>query len=141
MKIRMIPENKIYAGTPMEIVNKLAADAIFLKVKSVEDYMLTVRRRLPSMSIEGTTQEEQCESFIRELVARGMAKVVLQEEDLDQYQLRLVRRVLRLSQEKFARKLGVSFASVNRWEKGRHAPHSGSLIGNLRRVARGHVAR
>lgn len=141
MKIRMIPENKVYAGTPVDIVNKLAADAIFLKAKSAEDYILAVKRRLPSISIEGTTQEERCESFVRDVVAKGMAKVVLQEEDLDQYQLRLLRGVLQLSQEKFARKLGVSFASVNRWEKGRHAPHSGSLIGNLRRVARGHVVR
>lgn len=27
-----------------------------------------------------------------------------------------------LSQEEFAKKLGVSFATVNRWEKGHHEP-------------------
>ncbi|MCX6348027.1 MAG: helix-turn-helix transcriptional regulator [Candidatus Aureabacteria bacterium] len=37
-----------------------------------------------------------------------------------------------MSQERFANRLGVSFATVNRWEKGLHAPKSGAIITNLR---------
>lgn len=33
-----------------------------------------------------------------------------------------LRNKLILSQEEFAKLLGVSFASVNRWERGRHEP-------------------
>ena len=36
--------------------------------------------------------------------------------------IRETRQRLGLSQEKFARKLGVSFQSVNRWENGRTKP-------------------
>lgn len=36
--------------------------------------------------------------------------------------IRALRRRLGLSQEGFARRLGVSFATVNRWENGRTAP-------------------
>ena len=34
----------------------------------------------------------------------------------------LLRKTMLLSQTEFAKKLGVSFATVNRWEKGHHNP-------------------
>jgi len=37
-------------------------------------------------------------------------------------QLKSVRSQLRMSQEDLARELGVSFATVNRWENGRSVP-------------------
>lgn len=134
MKIRMIPENKVYAGTPTDIVSKLSADAIFFKQKSPEDYLKAVSRRLPSIKIEGKTLEERCEALLRGMLANGMAKIIPEETFVDQYEIRIMRRVLGISQERLAHRLGVSFATVNRWEKGLHAPRSGAVIMNLRRV-------
>lgn len=37
--------------------------------------------------------------------------------------VKTVRLKMFLSQEKFAKELGVSFATVNRWEKGQCEPH------------------
>ena len=36
--------------------------------------------------------------------------------------IKALRESMILSQEEFAKYLGVSFATVNRWEKGRHEP-------------------
>jgi|GEM_PF-3896789 len=135
MKIRMIPENKVYAGTPADIVNKLSSAAIFLGHKTPEEYIKTVCRRLPSIKIEGKTHEARCEAFLRGMLGNGMAKVVLEEADVDQYEIRIVRQTLGISQEKFAHRLGVSFATVNRWEKGLHVPRSGAILISLQRTA------
>lgn len=136
MKIRMIPENKVYVGTPMDIVSKLSADAIFGKHKSPEQYLESVARRLPNMKIEGKTFEERCEAFLRGMLSNGMAKMVLEEASVDQYEIRIMRQVLGISQERLAHRLGVSFATVNRWEKGLHVPRSGPVIMSLRRAAK-----
>lgn len=37
-------------------------------------------------------------------------------------QIQTARRRLNLTQEAFARILGVSYVTVNRWEKGKHRP-------------------
>lgn len=47
--------------------------------------------------------------------------------------IRTIRKTLGLSQERFAQKLGVSFATVNRWEKGRAKP-TGLSVGILESV-------
>lgn len=135
MKIRMIPENKVYAGTPADIVSKLSADAVFLKHKTPEEYLKAVSRRLPSIKIEGKTFEDRCEALLRGMLANGMAKVILEEACVDQYEIRVMRMALGISQERFANRLGVSFATVNRWEKGLHTPRSEAIIMNLRRTA------
>ena len=75
MKIRTIPENKVYAGTPKDIVRKMAADAIFLNYRTPEDYMRSVIQRLPSIQLKGSTEEERCESFINALIQMGAAKI------------------------------------------------------------------
>jgi len=137
MKIRMIPENKVYAGTPVDIVGKLSADAVFLKHKSPDEYLEAVSRRLPGMKIEGETFEERCEAFFRGMLANGMAKIILEEASIDQYEIRIMRRALGISQERLAHRLGVSFATVNRWEKGLHTPRSAAVIMSLRRAAKG----
>lgn len=46
MKIKIIPENKAYAGTPADIVNKLSADAIFLKHKAPVENLERLERKL-----------------------------------------------------------------------------------------------
>lgn len=38
------------------------------------------------------------------------------------YKIEIVRNKLNLSQERLAKELGVSFATVNRWEKGHSEP-------------------
>ena len=76
MKIRMVPENKLYAGTPADIVKKLSADAVFLKHKTAEEYLRSVSRRLPSIKIGGKTHRERCWSLLRGMLMNGMAKLV-----------------------------------------------------------------
>lgn len=44
------------------------------------------------------------------------------EYDCRPEQIKEIRKKLNLSQEEFAKKLGVSFASVNRWENGQTKP-------------------
>ena len=53
--------------------------------------------------------------------------------------LRLLRTQLGLSQEQLARRLGVSFATVNRWESGRSRPsaRAGLAIAELETAANG----
>jgi putative transcriptional regulator len=38
----------------------------------------------------------------------------------DAVTVKKLRKKLRLTQEQFAQKLGVSFATINRWENGKH---------------------
>ena len=42
-------------------------------------------------------------------------------------QVKNLRKQLGLSQEAFAERLGVSFATVNRWENGKAKPHKGRI--------------
>jgi superfamily II DNA/RNA helicase/transcriptional regulator with XRE-family HTH domain len=42
-------------------------------------------------------------------------------------EIRILRKAMKLTQQKFAAKLGVSFAAVNRWEKGRNSPQPDRL--------------
>lgn len=44
------------------------------------------------------------------------------EHDCRPEQIKEIRKRLNLSQEEFAKKLGVSFTSVNRWENGQTKP-------------------
>jgi putative transcriptional regulator len=44
------------------------------------------------------------------------------EQDCRPEQIKEIRKKLNLSQEEFAKKLGVSFTSVNRWENGQTNP-------------------
>ena len=44
------------------------------------------------------------------------------EQDCRPEQIKEIRKRLNLSQEEFAKKLGVSFTSVNRWENGQTKP-------------------
>ena len=74
MKIRLVPEIKVYAGTPADIVRKLAADAVFLN-QTPEKYLEGVSQRLPSIKIEGDTFEKRCDSFIKGLLQIGAAKI------------------------------------------------------------------
>jgi len=41
---------------------------------------------------------------------------------MNKINIRLIREKLKLTQEQFARKIGVAFCTVNRWEKGRSNP-------------------
>lgn len=44
------------------------------------------------------------------------------EQDCRPEEIKEIRKQLNLSQEEFAKKLGVSFTSVNRWENGQTKP-------------------
>lgn len=75
MKIRTIPGRKVYTGTPIDIVRKMAADAIFLN-ETPEEYIEGVARRLPTIKIEGDTFEEKCKSFLDCMMQTGDAEIL-----------------------------------------------------------------
>jgi len=76
MKIRTIPENKLYAGTATDIVKKLFADAVFLKYRTAREYLKKFISRRFGTKIKGKTHEERCKSFLRGMFANGAAKLV-----------------------------------------------------------------
>lgn len=44
-------------------------------------------------------------------------------DQFDQHRIRELRRNLNMTQENFAHEIGVTFATVNRWENGRTQPN------------------
>ncbi len=76
MKIRTYPENKMYAGTPEQVVQKMTNDAIFFNVKKSEDYMRKVAEHLPSIRLNGRTNEERCKSFLKNLLRIGVIEII-----------------------------------------------------------------
>src|SRR5258706_7940324 len=132
MKIKMIPENKVYAGTPADIVRKISADAIFSGRQSAEEYLEAVSKRIPGIKMKGETFEERSEALISGMISFGMAKFVVEDSFVDSFEVRVLRLILGVSQEKFAGRLGVTLATVNRWEKGLNSPKSGAIISSLR---------
>lgn len=136
MKIRMITENKKYLGTPVEIVERMANDAIFLDDRSIENYLKVMGRRLPSLQLEGKPVETQCKALLSGLLVNGTVEIVFDHEKIDSDTIQTLRYSLGLTQEKFGSQVGVSFSTVNRWEKGISSPHTGAVINSLRQIAR-----
>lgn len=127
MKICMALDRRTYAGAPVDIVRKLRGDAVHMKTRDVDAYLRAVVARLrdeqeAEIELDGASQEERCESFLAGIVRSGMATPVFQQEHLDASAIRVLRRARRLTQERLASLLGVSFATVNRWEAGDHLP-------------------
>jgi DNA-binding transcriptional regulator YiaG len=50
--------------------------------------------------------------------------------------VREIRQALGISQEGFARKIGVAYNTVNRWEKGKSLPKSSPIIEKILELAR-----
>jgi putative transcriptional regulator len=50
--------------------------------------------------------------------------------------IREIREALGISQEGFARKVGVAYNTVNRWEKGKSLPKSTPIIEKILQLAR-----
>ena len=50
--------------------------------------------------------------------------------------IREIREVLGISQEGFARRVGVAYNTVNRWEKGKSLPKSTPIIEKILELAR-----
>jgi DNA-binding transcriptional regulator YiaG len=133
MKISMALDRRTYTGAPVDIVRKLRAAAIHLKTRDLDAYMRAVVGRLRTerraeIELEGDSLEKRCESFIAWTVRSKLASPVFQREHLDAHAIRVLRRARRLTQERLAALLGVSFATVNRWEAGAHVPSSSRAI-------------
>jgi DNA-binding transcriptional regulator YiaG len=140
MKIRIAADNKLFHGTPTEIVRRMR-DTDHQNYPVLDDYIQHCRTRLEDLlgdviDIRGLTEEERCASFLERLVAIGHARLeVRAPEDVDKHVVFLLRKILGLSQERFARKIGVTFATVNRWERGRSQPNSTAISDRLNKVA------
>jgi transcriptional regulator with XRE-family HTH domain len=133
MKISMLLDRRTYAGSPVDIVRKLRADAIHMKTRDIDAYVRTVVTRLRAeqqadIDLEGSSLEERCESFLAGVIRSGMAIPVFQRDHLDAAAIRVLRRARRLTQERLAALLRVSFATVNRWEAGEHLPSNTAAI-------------
>jgi DNA-binding transcriptional regulator YiaG len=50
--------------------------------------------------------------------------------------IRAIREALGISQEAFARRVGVAYNTVNRWERGKNLPKSTPIIVKILEVAR-----
>jgi transcriptional regulator with XRE-family HTH domain len=50
--------------------------------------------------------------------------------------IRAIREALGISQEAFARRVGVAYNTVNRWEKGKSLPKSSPIIEKVLELAR-----
>jgi DNA-binding transcriptional regulator YiaG len=50
--------------------------------------------------------------------------------------IRAIREALEISQEAFARRVGVAYNTVNRWEKGKSLPKSTPIIDKILELAR-----
>jgi transcriptional regulator with XRE-family HTH domain len=50
--------------------------------------------------------------------------------------IRAIREALKISQEAFARRVGVAYNTVNRWEKGKSLPKSTPIIDKIVELAR-----
>jgi DNA-binding transcriptional regulator YiaG len=50
--------------------------------------------------------------------------------------IRAIREALGISQEAFARRVGVAYNTVNRWEKGKSLPKSTPIIDKILELAR-----
>jgi transcriptional regulator with XRE-family HTH domain len=136
MKIVMALDQRIYAGTPMDIVRKLRADAIHMKTRDTDAYMRTVVARLRAeeqaeVDLSGDNLEERCESFLVGVLRSRMASPVFHRDLIDAASIRILRRARDLTQERLASLLQVSFATVNRWEAGDHLPSSASTLRSL----------
>lgn len=127
MKISMALDRRTYAGTPIDIVRKLRADAVHMKTRDIDAYVRAVVTRLQAeqqanIEIKGDSLEERCESFLAGIVRAGMAFPVFHRDHIDASAIRVLRRARQLTQERLASLLQVSFATVNRWEAGEHLP-------------------
>lgn len=138
MRIR-IADNNVFKGTPEQIVRRMRAKDQE-GYDSLEEYIRHCVTRLIDVSGEtielvGKTEEELCESLLEGLVRVGYAKLEIQTpEDIDKHAVTLLRAVLGYSQERFAREIGVTFATVNRWERGRTRPNSTVISDRISRV-------
>jgi DNA-binding transcriptional regulator YiaG len=135
MRIRMISDNKIFSGTPSEIVHKMHNTSHEM-YGSLEEYMQDCCARLgnigQSISITGDTEEERCLSLLQGLVQAGYSKVEIRSPgDVDRFSVVLLRGILGFSQERLAREIGVAFATVNRWERGKTRPSSEAIVSRI----------
>jgi DNA-binding XRE family transcriptional regulator len=136
----MVADRKVFTGTPTQIVQRMR-ELDHRAYDSLEAYIQNCCSRLKDLDIEilisGQTEEERCLSFLRGLVEKGYAKLdVGSPEWIDKFAVNLLRSVLGISQEKFAREVGVAFSTVNRWERGRTQLSSAAIAHTVSRIAK-----
>lgn len=140
MRIRMTADKKYFLGTPIDIVQRMR-DADFQVHDSLGAYIreCVIRGKVigERIQVSGQNEEELSLSFLRALVEKGHAKVVVTSPaDVDRYTVAVLRKVLGISQEELARKVGVAFTTVNRWERGKARPASAAIAHTVSRLAK-----
>lgn len=77
MRIRFKADNKLFKGTPIDIVRRMH-DTNHEEYSSLEAYMQKCASRLQEfhgekISITGESEEQRCQSFLQTLVEKGYA--------------------------------------------------------------------
>lgn len=140
MRIRIVADNKVFGGTPTDIVKRMR-DTNHETYASLDDYIQDCRLRLKDLLGEviettGRTEDERCQAFLQTLVEKGYAKLEVDSpEDVDRFAIALLRSILGLSQERLAHEIGVTFGTVNRWERGKTRPSSAAISDRIGRIA------
>lgn len=140
MKIRFADDpGKKLTGTPIDIVQKMRS-LCHQPSETLEEYIRGACERSlilgTKISYSGSNDEERCLLFMVSMVKDGFAKIDLDEmKSPDRFAITVIRKALDLSQERFAEQLGVSYTTVNRWERGRNQPRSMVHIRNIIKIA------
>jgi transcriptional regulator with XRE-family HTH domain len=79
--------------------------------------MKRVAARL-DFKVDGNSVADRCEDFLVSAIKIGLAQPIFHPEHLDNYAIRVLRKVRGLSKEKLAHQLGVVLMTINRWEDG-----------------------
>jgi DNA-binding transcriptional regulator YiaG len=140
MRIRMTADKKYFFGTPIDIVQGMR-NTDYRTYDSLGDYIreCVIRGKVlgERIQVNGQSDEELSFSYLRALLEKGHAKVVVTSPaDVDRYTVAVLREVLGISQEELARRVGVAFTTVNRWERGKARPASAAIAHTVSRLAK-----
>lgn len=141
MRIRIVAHSAPLFGTPTEIVQRMNGIS-HQRYNSSDEYINNYCQRfMPTASVSGDSEGERCFSFLQNLIRGGRARIeVHSPEHIDKFTVHLLRKVFNISQERMAQQIGVSYATVNRWESGAVRPKSLLIAQKLGEMASAQTA-
>ena len=137
MRICFIPDGRVYAGKPIDVVTRMR-EYCLRPTSSLEEFINGVCERAKilnhHLSYCGKNDDERCFSFLESVAKEGLLEVEFTvPQNLDRFAIILLRKPLGLSQEKMAKKLKVY--------RGSEHPHEAQQPQALPASARGKEGR
>jgi len=83
MDILMVMEKKKYKGNPLEIIEKIAENAIFLQPIGVEEYINYIADGLPVDIPANKTINEKCKILLDFMIQYGMAEDITEAAEAE----------------------------------------------------------